>query len=109
MSALLNFLARDGLGAFDDTIAPSQFVNGLGVEGEQRLAVEDGAAIDHYHQGLPFSSTGRVCVSLGATVAKVGNGGAPFDANGMLCLSTDPVTNHANGVAYDQQGRIVLS
>jgi hypothetical protein len=63
---------------------PELFYAGLPWEGSGTLAIDEVAAITHYHQGLPFTAEGRLAVVFDAAVDHYGGGAAPFDVNNRL-------------------------
>jgi len=88
----------------DGVLAPEYFYQGLPWEAGV-LAVDLVGAIDHYHEGIPFTAVGRLAVSEDAPV-RFGAGAAPFDANGRLAMSNDAVDHYSSGIPYTATGGI---
>jgi len=108
MSALLNANPKSG-GAvpyLDGALAPSHFQNGLPFDAGQVLAVDIDGIIDHYHQGLGYTSTGRLAITLTGAPARFGNGAAPLNATGHLVFVVGANTHHQNGIGYTSNSSV---
>ena len=99
MSQLLQTLYRPTATPIDGTLAPDSYFNGLPLAGGV-LAVDLSSAIDHYHQGLPFTANSRLAVSINQPISHFGSGAAPFDAAGRLVTSTVEEDKVLGGVPY---------
>jgi hypothetical protein len=60
-------------------------VNNVPHDGAQRMSYSEGATIDHWNQGLPYTDDGKLCVTFG-----------------------DPVDHWSNGIPFSDVGRVVL-
>ena len=123
MSQLLQVATRSGLRVGENTLtfapgtiairtgrsAPLLVTGGIPFDADGVVAVTNFGAIAYYHQGLPFTSEGRLCVELDGAVARVGNGGAPFTATGLLALSTSAVDRVIAGIPYTAEGQLFVS
>lgn len=85
---------------------PEYFSQSLPYFGDA-LAVNTTEPINHYHMGLPFVESGRLAVTIGGIVDRVGNGGAPFAADGRLVFSTPPAITHLGGVGFTFDSQVV--
>lgn len=87
------------------------FHNGLpygGVEFNREVPMDSISAIDHHHQGLPFTANGRVAVDVDGVIAYYGSGSAPFTAAGRLCVESGAITHHTSGVGYTAFNRVAI-
>lgn len=104
MSALLQLVTPRGatgaINVVDGTGVPDHFTAGLPYDSAGSLAIDTVSAIDHHHQGLPFTANSRIAASVGVAVADVGDGAAPYTAAGRLAFGTGVITHHNSGVAY---------
>jgi hypothetical protein len=99
----------NGIQHTDALAAPLFFHAGLPFDGSYLLAVDGTSAIDHHHQGLPFTAAGRLAVALDGTVDRIGGGAAPFDVAGRLVVGVSAAIDHTvYGVPYDAQSRVVV-
>ena len=77
-----------------DGVTPPAFVkNGIPYAASGAFAVTTTSAIDHYHQGLPFSAEGRLCIETISPPVRVGNGATPFTASGKVAVAVNAVPN----------------
>ena len=77
MSQLLQVATRTGLlPAVVGTLAPLYFDQGIPYDAGG-IAVDTSSAVDHWHQGLPFTATGRIRASV-SNPDSFGSGAAPF-------------------------------
>jgi hypothetical protein len=90
--------------------APLVFHNGLPYEALELLGlqIDSISAIDHHHQGLPFTAAGRLAVDTNGVVSYFGHGSAPFTAAGRLCVSTTATGAKAScGVRYNSSENVI--
>lgn len=102
MSQLLQVATRGG-GAVNvslGTLVPDYFDQGIPYDSNGGVAVANLGAIHHYHQGLPFTAVGRISVAQNGTVARVGNGGAPFNSANFLVEGGGVVNHYSAGIPY---------
>ena len=90
------------------TGAPDHYHNGLPATSDGKLACDDASAITHYHQGLGFTAENRLAVILDAVVDHYGSGAAPFDANNRLVMTEAIATDYVSGVGY-VDGRVSVN
>jgi len=78
------------------------------MEADGSLAVDTVSAIDHYHQGLPFTAVGRLAVAF-APPTYFGGGAAPFTAAGRLSLIDGGVyVASLAAVRYTVDGEVLI-
>ena len=75
------------------SIAPANIWNGIPVEADGSLAIENAGIVDHYSQGLPMTAADRLAVAIDGVVDHYGAGAAPFDVSDRLCVTV-------GGIAY---------
>lgn len=68
------------------------------------FCVED-AVVDHYGCGLPFDQNGRLCVTFNPVIRI--DQGVPFAANGNVCFGAGPATRFDQGIAINTNGQLV--
>jgi hypothetical protein len=111
MTALLNGAPRNpstgGVLSVDGTGATTGVTSGIPYE-SGAVAFDSISAISHYHQGLPFTSTGRIAVG-DLPVTYYGSGSAPFNEDGRLVARYDPIDHYSSGVAYTIESCISAS
>lgn len=76
--------------------------------GEIAIAVGSGAVTGSVSQGVYVTSDGEIEANLDGTITHHANG-LPFDANGRLVVSTDPVSGFSSGYPITSAGAIALS
>lgn len=108
MSALLQTFADGTVAYRNGTGVPTGFTNGLPVD-TGALAVDGATAIDHHHQGLPYTANGRLAVSIGGSVSFYNHGAAPIDAGGRLVIDTGAAAAFTSGVPYTGTGEVAGS
>ena len=112
MSALLNGGVLNAAGgeikANNGTGAPDHFQNGLPFESDGKLAVDFTAVADHYHQGIAFSANGRIAAKSGAA-QYYGSGAAPFLPVAILSIVDDVADHYSSGVAYGTGNQVCIS
>lgn len=107
MSSLLQ--GKTG-GFTSGSIAPDLYWNGIPMESDGTLAIENAAVIDHYSQGLPMTAAGRLVVAIDGVVDHHGSGAAPFDTNDRLCVNVagGAIVNYLAAVGYVATGQVAL-
>jgi len=106
MSALLQVATRNGvLPAVDGVAAPLYVAGGIPYDATG-VAVDLTGVIDHYHQGLPFTANGRLCVVQTAP-AYYGSGAAPF-LNERLTMDTTGIDHYSSSIPYTIAGGIAV-
>jgi len=111
MSQLLQVATRGG-GAIPLVAIPSapvyvdQGIPFQDDEGTVAVAVTVAGVIAYYHQGLPFTSDGRLAATNDKPVVRYGSGGAPFDLEGLLVFGSGPVDHYSAGIPYTVDGQI---
>lgn len=105
MSQLLQFKTGNITNALT---APDHYWNGLGVESDGALAVDDISPINNIHQGLPVTLAGRVAIEFAAPV-RFGNGATPFTANDRVaCILSGSAVSFLAANGYDITGGLIL-
>lgn len=105
MSQLLQVATRKGnVSIFAGP--PVFFDQGIPYADIDQIAIAPSGVIDHYHQGLPFTSTGELAAVVGVAVVRFGSGGAPFSATGHLCFGTGAIDHYSAGIPYTVNGQI---
>ena len=111
MSQLLQIATRFGeaMPILSGVDAPDYFDQGIPYisdEGGAKVAVEIGGTIDHYHQGLPYTATGRLVVATDKPVVRYGSGASPFEALEELAMGSGAVDHYSAGIPYTVDGAI---
>jgi hypothetical protein len=65
--------------------------------GAGRILTDSVGAIDHYHNGLPFTAAGALCTNNG--VPAYYHQGLPFSTNGRLCTAGGSPLRFSTGSA----------
>jgi hypothetical protein len=81
----------------DGVSAPQYVDQGIPYD-NGNVAVDLSSAINHHHQGLPFTAAGRLAVTQDAP-DYYGSGAAPFNA-GRLCMLDANIDHYASGIPY---------
>ena len=91
------------------SIAPANVWNGIPMEADGSLAIENGAVIDHYSQGLPMTAAGRLVVAIDGAVDHFGAGASPFDVSDRLCVTVGGIAyGLLAGNAYAEGEQLIL-
>ena len=110
MSQLLQAATRNGAPIFihHGVVVPDYFDQGIPYDTNAggSLAVHSAGIIDHYHQGLPFTLEGRLCVAIGGVVDSVQPGGIPIDTAGRVVTGAGAVDHYSAGIPYHIAGGI---
>jgi hypothetical protein len=107
MSALLNGSPKVGSGVLSSgnlATPPHHYANGIPYDADGSVARQV-AAPAYYHQGLPFTSAGRLATGSDDPI-RIGNGAAPFDTAGRLCIGSEDLTHSNSGVGYSATSKV---
>ena len=109
MSQLLQVFTRANgvVDVVDATIAPTGFDQGLPLA-VNALAIDTVSAIDHHHQGLPFTANSRIAANVDGVVDSVQSGTMPIDSNGRLVFGTGAVDHVATGIPFTATDQIAI-
>lgn len=92
--------------------AISHYHNGIPVSAAGLLCIVGSAApITHYHQGLPFDTEGRIVVKGVNPPSYYGSGAAAFEATGQMAhegTEFPTIVNFSSGVGYDANGKVAI-
>lgn len=100
-TGLISTNANVGTGPNDLTWTEENWLETI----ESVLSVDLVGAIDHYHQGLPFTAANAIAASV-AAVASYGSGGMPLDAAGRLATEKVAVDYFSAGIPYTAAGAL---
>ena len=97
----------NGIAADLTTSSIDGYTQGLPMVGSN-VALDSNNTIDHYWQGIPFTTVGKIATALEGIVANYEDGSMPVDAAGRICVTTSPYDHFAGGVPFSAAGQIVL-
>ncbi len=107
MSQLFQVATRTGpVVTSTGSLAPDYFDQGLPYDAGGGLAIHSGGAIDHYHQGIPFTVVGRISAALPGTVTRISPGGVPFTVEGFVAFGGAGVDHYSAGIPYTASNQI---
>lgn len=87
---------------------PALFWNGIPMNPDFTMAIDDEGAITHHHQGLPFTAAGRLATDSVGAVARYNNGAMPLTAAGRLARFSGPSVAQLAANGYAVSGKIIL-
>lgn len=92
-------------------VLPTTVQNGLIVDADGHVVVSTGPVAGWSAAGLPFDSSGNLCLTGSPTAPTQWHDGLQFDANGLLCATTSPTgyTTTQNGLLIDSLGLVVVT
>lgn len=67
---------------------PDFFWNGIPMNADHTLAVDEEGPISLHHQGLPFTAQGRLAVSSLNPPVRFNSGAMPLDSGGRLSIAS---------------------
>jgi hypothetical protein len=108
-----SFIQDDGRCLAAPLLTPiSHYHNGIPVSAAGLLCiVGQTAPITHYHQGLPFDAEGRIVVRGQNNPSFYGSGAAAFESTGQMAhagTEFPTIVNFSSGVGYTSAGKVAI-
>jgi hypothetical protein len=86
------------------------YTGGVGFGSSGWVAYIIGSIPDDFHQGLGFTTDGRLCSTDINPITHHAQGGMPMDDGGRLCIDTAaPVAYWSHGLPFVASGRLALT